>query len=160
MTTAVARTDDSTIAAFSPDSQMFVTMRVDSQLFGIPVLYVRDVLKEQRVAPIPLASGEIAGSINLRGRIVTVINLRKRLKLAPRAENTPHMFVVVENRGEFYSLMVDSVGEVLTVPAQQIEKTPANMESNWREVSSGICRLQGELLVIINTQSMLSFAEA
>lgn len=140
---------------FGADSKMLVTMRVDNQLFGIPVQHVQDVLKEQKVAHIPLAPSEVYGSINLRGRIVTVINLRERLKLAARDEHQrPHMFVVVQHGGEFYSLMVDAVGEVLTIPSQQIEKSPANLSSSWRDVSSGVCRLQNELLVVIDISTL------
>src|SRR5688572_10895735 len=101
------------VSMFSDNASMLVTMRVDNQLFGIPVQHVRDVLKEQRVARIPLAAPEIAGSINLCGRIVTVINLRERLKLGPKQDSKPHMFVVVERQNELYSLMVDSVGDVM-----------------------------------------------
>ena len=140
---------------FSEDSAMLVTMRVDSQLFGIPVQHVRDVLKEQKVARIPLAYPEIAGSINLRGRIVTVINLRERLKLGPKKDDKPYMFVVVERNHELYSLMVDSVGDVMNIPHAQIEKSPANLSASWRDVASGINRLEGELLVIIDPKALL-----
>lgn len=142
---------------FSADSQMLVTMRIDSQLFGIPVLHVRDVLREQRIAPIPLTPPEIAGSINLRGRIVTVINLRKRLGLPDAESKKPQIFVVVEHKGEYYSLLVDSVGEVLTIPSTQIEKPPGNLASNWRDISSGVSRLQGELLMVADTAALLTF---
>lgn len=141
-------------AVYGADNRMLVTMRVDNQLFGIPVQHVQDVLKEQKVAPIPLAPSEVFGSINLRGRIVTVINLRERLRLSARDENRPHMFVVVEHRGEYYSLMVDAVGEVLTIPAAQIEKSPANLASSWRDVAIGVCRLEKELLVVIDIETL------
>ncbi len=137
-------------------SVMLVTMRIDKQLFGVPVHDVRDVLREQKVAHIPLASPEIEGSINLRGRIVTVINMRKRLKLASKETESHHMFVVVEYRSELYSLMVDSVGDVMTIREDQIEKSPANLSSNWREVASGISRLQDDLLVVMDTASLLT----
>jgi purine-binding chemotaxis protein CheW len=137
-------------------SVMLVTMRIDQQLFGVPVQHVRDVLREQKVARIPLASPEIEGSINLRGRIVTVINLRKRLKLEPKQSDARHMFVVVEYQNELYSLMVDSVGDVMTISEDRIEKSPANLSPNWREVAVGITRLQDDLLVVIDTSSLLA----
>jgi purine-binding chemotaxis protein CheW len=140
----------------SAETSMLVTMRVADQLFGIPVQHVRDVLKEQKVAQIPLAPREISGSINLRGRIVTVVNLRERLRLQDKQEGTTHMFVVVEFKGEFYSLMVDAVGEVLTIPTAHIEKSPANLVASWKEVASGIHRLQDELLVVIDIQALLT----
>ena len=138
------------------DAQMLVTMRVDQQLFGIPVQYVRDVLKEQNMARVPLSPPEIEGSINLRGRIVTVINVRARLKLESKEDAQQQMFVVVESENELYSLMVDDVGDVMNIPHVQIEKTPANMAPNWREVASGIHRLESELLVIIDPETLLT----
>lgn len=137
------------------DSHMFVTMRVDNQLFGVPVRFVRDVLRSQRITEIPLASAEVSGSLNLRGRIVTVIDLRKRL-LLPEKQVERGMFVVVEHRGELYSLMVDSVGEVMTVAGAAIEKTPANLGDTWKDMASGIFKLDGELLVIMDVETLLT----
>jgi purine-binding chemotaxis protein CheW len=139
------------------ESSMLVTMRVDRQLFGIPVRDVRDVLKGYKVARIPLAPPEVSGSINLRGRIVTVIDVCKRLGLGAPKEAGAHMFVVVEHHGQYYSLMVNGVGEVLTIPASEIEKPPANLAANWRSVATGIHRLADELLVIIDIESLLTF---
>jgi purine-binding chemotaxis protein CheW len=137
-------------------SLMYVTMRVDKQLFGIPVTYIRDVLRQQHITAIPLASKEVAGSLNLRGRIVTVINVRNRLKLEDRTADNKNMFVVVEHKDDLYSLMVDSVGEVLTITSTSIEKVPSNLGGSWRDVASGIYKLSGELLVIIDVKAMLT----
>lgn len=138
------------------DENMYVTMRIDQQLFGISVKNVRDVLRSQRITQIPLASKEVAGSLNLRGRIVTVINVRRRLNLPEREGDGKNMFVVVEHKGDLYSLMVDSVGEVLSVSSDAIEKTPANLQGSWKEVATGIHKLAGELLVIIDVKTMLA----
>ena len=144
--------------ASTDDGMMYVTMCVDHQMFGIEVKNVRDVLRQQKIIPIPLAPAEIAGSLNLRGRIVTVIDLRKRLNITPKEDNTPpNTFVVVEHKGDLYSLMVDSVGEVLTASAAMIEKTPTNLSSNWKDIASGIYKLDGELLVLVNVHSLLKF---
>ena len=136
--------------------QMYVTMRVDGQLFGIPVTNVRDVLRQQKVTPVPMSAPEIAGSLNLRGRIVTVIDLRRRLNLSERAEDQKSMFVVVEYKGELYSLMVDNVGEVMTVPDASLEKSPSNLGTSWKEVTTGIYKLADELLVIMDVQKVLT----
>lgn len=140
----------------SADAEMLVTMRVHGQLFGVPVQHVRDVLREQKMAQVPLAPPEIAGSINLRGRIVTVMNVRERLKLPAKKDDSRQMFVVIEHKNELYSLMVDKVGDVMNIAHNKIEKTPANMSANWREVASGIHRLDGELLVIINPEKLMT----
>ncbi len=142
--------------AIPGESQMYVTMRIDRQLFGIDVKFVRDVLRQQKVIAIPLAPAEVAGSLNLRGRIVTVINVRRRLRLKEREEGGKNTFVVVELKGELYSLMVDSVGEVLTTPVAMIEKVPANLSGSWKDVASGIYKLDGELLVLIDVQTLLN----
>lgn len=140
---------------------MLVLMRVDGQLFGLPVESVRDVLKEQKVASIPLAQEEILGSLNLRGRIVTVMDLRKRLRLKPQPEDKKksQMFVVIEKNDEFYSLVVDSVSEVISIANSNVETSPANLSANWREVASGICQLKSELLVIIDIATLLKIQE-
>lgn len=135
----------------------FVTARVAGQLFGIPVLAVRDVLGPQRLTSVPLAPPEIAGALNLRGRIVTAIDLRRRLGLDP-ADRQKSMSVVVDHHGELYSLLIDEVGEVLGAPASGFEQNPPTMEARWREASVGVFRLDSELLVILDVDRLLSFA--
>jgi len=137
------------------EGPIYVTMCIEGQMFGIEVKHVRDVLLEQKVTPIPLAPPEVAGSLNLRGRIVTVINLRNRLKLPPREEGKPNSFVVVEFKGELYSLMVDSVTEVITAAPEKIEKTPANLNECWKDIASGIYKREHELLVLVDIQTLL-----
>lgn len=155
MSTAAAV--QSTNSDMYADTHMFVTMRINRQLFGVPVKYVRDVLRSQRITRVPLAPAEVAGSLNLRGRIVTVMDLRQRLRLPEESgAGEEGMFVVVENKNELYSLMVDNVGEVMTVSAGAIEKTPANLGDAWKDVASGIYKLDGELLVIIDVEALLT----
>lgn len=139
------------------ETKGFVTMRVDRQLLGISVLRVQDVLRRMEVARVPLAPVEVAGLMNLRGRIVTVIDVRRRLGLPPFEEEFSPMHAVVEFENEHFSLMVDSVGEVMNIPVKTVERTPANLESRWREVAAGVCRLDKELLVILDIQSLLTF---
>ena len=108
---------------------MFVTMTVAGQSFGIPVLKVQDVLGPQRIAHVPLAPPEILGSLNLRGRIVTAIDVRTRLAMPARGDGEQSMSVVVEHEGELYSLVIDKVGEVMTLPASDYERTPSTLGS-------------------------------
>jgi purine-binding chemotaxis protein CheW len=136
-------------------SKEFLTMYIDGQLFGIPVLRVQDVLNEQKVTRVPLAPPEIAGSLNLRGRIVTAINLRRRLALPPPAAGVKTMSVVVDHHGDLYSLIVDNVGEVLSLPDDDFEKTPPTLDDVWRELSVGIYRLKDRLLIILDVSGML-----
>ena len=141
------------------ESREFVTIYVGNQLCGIPVLKVRDVLGPQKITRVPLAPPEVAGLLNLRGRIVTAIDLRRRLGLEPRPAEDKGMSVVVEQRGELYSLMVDSVGEVLNLPEAAFERNPATLDPRWRRFSEGVYRLKEGLLVVLNGDSLLDYAD-
>jgi purine-binding chemotaxis protein CheW len=138
----------------------YVTATIAGQLFGIPVLTVQDVLGAQRLTRIPLAPPEVAGALNLRGRIVTAIDLRKRLGMDADASAQSGMSIVVEYAGELYSLLIDSVGEVLNLPADRYEPSPPTLDPRWREVSGGIYRLDGQLLVILEVDRVLDFGRA
>src|SRR3546814_18867576 len=100
-------------------------MTIADQLFGIPVLQVQDVLGQQRITRIPLAPPEIAGSLNLRGRIVPTIDVRLRLGLGPRARSDKDMSIVVDYRGQLYSLLVAQVCEAMSVSARYFVRHPA-----------------------------------
>ena len=136
----------------------FVSITVDGQLFGIPVLQVQDVLGPQRITRIPLAPPEVAGSLNLRGRIVTAIDLRTRLRMPPLPEGQQGMSIVVDHGGELYSVIVDSVGEVLSLDAEASERNPATLDPVWREISGGIYRLEKTLLIVLDVARVLDFS--
>jgi purine-binding chemotaxis protein CheW len=140
------------------DRRDFVSVTIADQLFGIPVLQVQEVLGAQRITRIPLAPAEVAGSLNLRGRIVTAIDIRIRLGLPSRPENRQAMSVVVDHGGELYSLLVDSVGEVLSLDSGDAERNPATLDPIWREVSVGIYRLDGTLLIVLDVARVLDFS--
>lgn len=133
----------------------YLTIIIKDQLFGIPVLQVQDVLRQQRVTYVPLAPPEVAGALNLRGRIVTAINVRRRLGLPDLPEGTPTMSVVVEYEGELYSLIIDKVGDVLPIDEERKETVPGTLNPTWREVANGIYRLDGQLLVIMDVAKLL-----
>jgi purine-binding chemotaxis protein CheW len=136
-------------------------MFIEGQLFGIPVLVVQDVLGPQKITRIPLAPPEVAGSLNLRGRIVTAIDVRMRLQLArKKAETGEGMSVVVDMKGELYSLRVDQVGEVLSLPAAKFERNPPTLDPLWREFSTGIYRLEDKLLVVLDVPRLLDFTKS
>lgn len=143
----------------APETQDYVTMYIEGQLFGIPVLTVQDVLGPQKITRIPLAPREVAGSLNLRGRIVTAIDVRLRLGLPRRSEEKQGMSVVVDMGGELYSLMVDQVGEVLSLPEAKFERNPPTLDPMWREFSAGIYRLEDKLLVVLDVAKLLDFSK-
>lgn len=156
-TDLVTRKSDDRQISVAEENSDFVTMTVAGQLFGIPVLQVQDVLSQQRITRIPLAPPEVAGSLNLRGRIVTSIDVRVRLGLESTASSKPGMSVVVEFGGELYSLMVDHVGEVMNLPNRDFETNPPTLDQRWREVAAGVYRLNESLLVVLDVSRLLNF---
>ncbi len=140
------------------EAHTFVTLTLADQLCGVPVLAVRDILAEQTITRIPLAPPEIAGSLNLRGRIVTAIDLRRRLNLPPAPAGLARMSVVAEQGGELYALLVDQVSEVLRLPAAACEANPPTLAPDWAAYSAAIYRLQGRLLVVLDVAQLLALA--
>lgn len=139
------------------ETAQYVSFDIAGQVFGVPVFAVQDVLKRAQMAHVPLAPHTVRGSMNLRGRIVTVIDMRAKLGL-PALENAADaMHVVVEHADELYSLMVDNVREVMTLPVSIFEKTPGNIDEGWKDISDGVYRLKDELLVVIDLPSALKF---
>ncbi|NDF11452.1 MAG: chemotaxis protein CheW [Proteobacteria bacterium] len=141
----------------SEESRRYVTMFVDRQMFGLPVLCVQDVLKKQVVTHIPLSPPEVAGALNLRGRIVTVIDMRKRLGISEITDDSKTMKVVVDHQGEPYSLIVDAVGDVLNLSEGQFESTPPNLAPAWASVADGVCRLEDKLMVVLDVKKLLQY---
>ncbi len=142
------------------DRHAFVTLILADQLCGVPVLCVRDVLAGQTIARIPLAPPEVAGNLNLRGRIVTAIDLRERLHLPRRPPDTPAMSIVTEQGSELYALLVDQVSEVLTLQRSKMEPNPPTLPAIWSEHSEGIYRLEQGLLVVLSVDRLLALGLA
>ncbi|MBX6329576.1 MAG: chemotaxis protein CheW [Pseudolabrys sp.] len=133
----------------------YVTATIDGQLFGLPILRVQDVFMPERVTRVPLAPPEIAGVLNMRGRIVTLIDMRRRLGLRPRESDTAAMAIGVETRGESYGLLIDAVGEVLKLDDNAREQNPVNLSPELARVSAGIHRLEEQLLMVLDVDRVL-----
>ena len=144
----------------SEGTEEFVTFTIAGQLFGIPVLQIQDVLSSYQITPVPLAPPEITGSLNLRGRVVTAMDLRLRLGLSARAKEAESMSIVAENEGELYSLMVDSVGEVLALSKSAYERNPPTLDAKFRTFSDGIYRLDKQLLVVLDVNRLLDYEQS
>jgi purine-binding chemotaxis protein CheW len=138
----------------------YVTFVIAGQLFGIPDLKVQDVLAACEVTRIPLAPPEIAGALNLRGRIVTALDVRLRLGLPQAKDAEERMSIVVEQSGELYSLMVDEVGEVLSLDPKGFQRNPPTLDARFREYSHGIFRLKERLLVVLDVDGLLDYEAA
>ncbi len=139
-------------------STEYITLRIGGQLFGAPVSDIHDVFSPTSITPVPLAPKEIAGVLNLRGRIVTAIDSRARLGLAPRDPDASIMAIHIEVGNESFGLIIDQVGEVLRLDDDKREDTPANLDPTWAQIASGVYRLEKELLVILQINKVLSFA--
>lgn len=140
-------------------SNQLLTFDICGQLFGISVLQVNDVLRSQKVTRTPRSSPSIAGIMNLRGRIVTAVDVRCCLKQPERSANETSMSVVVDQGGELFSLIIDSVGDVLTLGEGTYEETPVTLAPAWRSVATGIHKLQGKILVVLDIKRLLELAE-
>ena len=136
----------------------YVTAVIGEQLFGLPISRVQDVFMPERLTRVPLSSGEIAGVLNLRGRIVTVIDMRRRLGLPPRTDDRPSMAVGIELKGESYGLLIDTVGEVMKLGDDTREPNPVNLDTRLARVSGGVHRLDGQLMVILDVDHVLNMS--
>ncbi len=150
---SVATLSDTTIVG--ENEEQLVTMIVDNQLFGIPILQVQDIVEASKITPVPLAPSAIAGVLNLRGRIVTVIDLRKLLGNTDEVPWDSQMGVTVEYKGDLYTLLVDAIGDVRTLPKRDFDSAPSTMEDKVRQICSGIFRLRGNLLVVLDVSRIL-----
>jgi purine-binding chemotaxis protein CheW len=136
----------------------YVTAVVAGQRFGLPILRVQDVFVPERLTRVPLAPPEVAGLLNLRGRIVTLIDMRRRLGLADAGREAV-MAIGVESRGESYGLLIDSVGEVLKLDDNLREANPVNLDPRLAELCSGIHRLDDQLLLLLDVDRILGLAD-
>ncbi|MBV9346693.1 MAG: chemotaxis protein CheW [Pseudolabrys sp.] len=133
----------------------YVTAMVGGQLFGLPILRVQDVFIPERLTRVPLSPPEVAGVLNLRGRIVTLIDVARRLELERTIVEAQPMAIGVDAHGESYALLIDSIGEVLKLDDKARESNPVNMDPRLARVSSGVYRLDAELLVVLDVDRVL-----
>lgn len=153
-------TADPNAAVVFDTQQEFVTATIGGQMFGLPILRVQDVFVVDRLTYVPLAPAEIAGVLNLRGRIVTIIDMRRRLGVDRAGASARQMAIGVESRGESYGLLVDAIGEVMKLDQDICEANPANLDPRLAAVSTGIYRLDGSLLIALDLDKVLEIAGA
>ena len=155
MSASTAQTSAAIKAANAASHAEYVTFRLADQWLGIPVMIVQEVLVPQRIARVPLAPESIAGFLNLRGQIVTSVDLRTTLGLTLRADDAEYMNVVVRHDGELFAFMVDEVGDVLSVPNDAVEPALATLDQRWRAACTGIVRRDHGLLIVMNVRELL-----
>jgi purine-binding chemotaxis protein CheW len=133
----------------------YLTVRIANQLFGLPVTEIQEIIGHQSITHIPLAPPQVAGSLNLRGRIVTAIDVRVLIGHTANSEYQETTSVVVERHGDIYSLMVDAIGEVTELDDSAIEPFPPTVLPAIREIAQGIYQLPEDLLIIADIDTLL-----
>ncbi len=141
-------------------ARQYATFFVNGFFFGVEVLQVQEVLRYQEMTRVPLAPEVIEGLINLRGQIVTAVDMRRRLKLRPRPEGSMPMSMVVRSADGAVSLLVDEIGDVLEVEEESFEKPPDNLEGAARELIRGVYKLKDRLLLVLDTEKTVEVATA
>lgn len=136
------------------NEEQLVTMSVEGQLFGLPILSVQDIVETHNITQVPRTPSAISGIMNLRGRIVTVINLRRIL--GRDDESSSKMGVTVEFHGDLYTILVDQIGEVRLLDRSDFEAAPATLDPKLKQLCTGIYRLDGELLAVLDVNQILS----
>ena len=134
---------------------------IDKKLFGIPIEDVLEINKNVEMTPVPLAPVYIEGVINLRGQIVTAINLRKRLEMAEKIETensaqVKYHNIIIGSRSNSVSLLVDEIGDVLEITSDVIEPPPDTIKGLDPKYVKNVCKLKGELLVVLDSSKIQS----
>jgi purine-binding chemotaxis protein CheW len=126
--------------------------------FGVDVLHVQEVLRSQQMTPVPQAPEVIEGLINLRGQIVTAIDMRRRLRLPPRLGDQAPMNIVVRTVDGAVSLLVDEIGDVLDVDSATYERPPENLDAAAKELIRGVYKLKDQLLLVLDEERTVDLA--
>lgn len=148
-------------SAHSGDNEKTVLFSLDKQLCGLPVTSVRDILDRFELSRVPLAPKEIAGNLNLRGRIVTAIDLRDRLRAtgdgtACDGDQAKRTAIVVEHDTTLYALLVDQVSEVVSLPAEQRRPKPIGLPPTWAMFTTSVYKRDDSLLAVLDLGSLLA----
>lgn len=136
----------------------YVSVHIGGQLFGVEVDEIREVFSPQDITGVPRSSADIAGLLNLRGRIVTAVDARQRLGLPPREADAPVMALGLEQGSELFGVLVDEVGEVMRLKADTLEASPAHLDPSWRSLLKGVHRLEGDLLAVLDIRALISWS--
>jgi purine-binding chemotaxis protein CheW len=133
-------------------SEQYSTFYVGDLFFGVEVVKVQEVLRYQEMTRVPLAPDAVRGLINLRGQIVTAVDMRRRLALAPRPPEAAPMNLVLRSDDGAVSLLVDEIGDVLEVEADCHERAPETLPLEQKQFIAGVCKLEGRLLLVLDTE--------
>ncbi|WP_435768349.1 chemotaxis protein CheW [Nocardioides sp. SYSU DS0651] len=141
-------------------AEQYCTFWVADLFFGVAVAEVQEVLRHQPMTPVPQADDAVTGLINLRGQIVTAVDLRVRLGLPPRAEGQLPMNVIVRSRGEVVSLLVDDIGDVIDAAGVEVQPPPSNMPLRVKDVVRGVRPLPEAILLVLDADRAVDVSAA
>ncbi len=136
--------------------KQFCTFYLDGHMFGVKVEQVQEVFRYQEMTKVPLAPPEVRGLINLRGQIITAIDLRQRLGMAPLPEGKLPMNVVVRTKDGVVSLLVDEIADVLEVSEDTYERPPETIPNEVRQLVLGVYKLPDKLLLILDSEKAVN----
>jgi purine-binding chemotaxis protein CheW len=142
------------------DEHQYCTFYVDGHYFGVDVLKVQEVIRYQEMTRVPLAPPVVRGLINLRGQIVTAIDLRRRLELTDRPADQLPVNVVVQTDDGAVSLLVDEIGDVLEVREKLFERPPDTLKGTARELIRGAYKLNDRLLLLLDTDAVVNLSKS
>ena len=134
----------------------YATFYVGHFFFGIPIAVGVEVTMGQEVTPVPLGPKEVAGFFNLRGHIVTAIDMRTRLNMPEAPTGTDALSIFFQDQDHLFALLVDRVGDFTEVTERTFEETPSNLDPNARELIVGVHKLADKLLLVLDTHKIVS----
>lgn len=134
--------------------RQYCTFSIADSLYGVPVEQVQELLRAQRMTPVPLAPSGVCGLLNLRGQIVPAVEARERLCVEPRPAGAPSMNVVVSTPLGPVAIVVDSIGDVLDVDDTQFEPVPDTARNAGKELLVSACKLEQRLLFILDVAAV------
>ncbi|MEE4273974.1 MAG: chemotaxis protein CheW [Thermoanaerobaculales bacterium] len=141
------------------ERKQYCTLRVGDLFLGIDVGRIQEVLRDTSFTPVPLSDSSIRGLINLRGQIVTAIDLRRRLGLDDTDDQTRTSTMVLGTAEEPLAVVVDSVGDVVEVDAESFEPPPDTLKGEARRMIDGAHKLERSLLLILNLETVMTLAD-
>jgi len=133
-----------------------LTCRVGQQWLGLQVKQVREVVTPQQRTEMPLAPDAVMGLINLRGRVITQLDVRKVIGLPVRESESFRVAIVETLSGEDFGLVMDEVGEVIELDPDKYEKTPKTLDRIWQDVSEGVLKQDDRVLVLVNVERFIA----
>ena len=142
------------------EAQQFCTFKLDKLFFGVDVLQVQEVIRYQTMTTVPLASRVVQGLINLRGQIVTAVDLRRRLDLKDRPSDRPPMNVVIRTDDGAVSLLVDEIGDVIEVTDETLEAPPPTIQGVARDLITGVYKLENQLLLVLDLEKAITIPKS